>query len=128
MNLAADAAHLAQGGEVFALYGELGAGKTTFVKGLAAGLGFQQPVTSPTFNLVHYYRGGRLDLVHYDLYRLKRLEEVEALDLEQELSQENVLAIEWPKLVEPLLPDSRTYRVVFAETQDGAWRVSMTNP
>ena len=103
------------GKEVFALVGDLGLGKTTFVKGLAKGLGSPAHVTSPTFNLVHRYLGGRLPLFHYDLYRLKKLEEIEALDLEAELEGHGVIAIEWPQLVQKILPPERTYWVHFEE-------------
>ena len=82
-------------GTVLLLSGDLGAGKTAFVRGLAEGLGLDgREVTSPTFTLVHEYRGGRLPLHHVDLYRLKPVE-VDDLGLD-ELTTEGVTAIEWP--------------------------------
>ncbi len=116
IDFAAGLARTLQGGEVFALTGNLGCGKTTFVKGLALGLQSTAIVTSPTFNLVHRYTGRKLTLIHYDLYRLKKFEEIEALDLEMALQGENVVAIEWPKLVETILPKSRTRWINFEET------------
>lgn len=82
-------------GSVVLLYGNLGAGKTAFVRGMAEGLGVDpQDVSSPTFTLLQEYRGGRLTLFHADLYRLNDAREVEDLGLE-ELALEGVLAIEW---------------------------------
>jgi tRNA threonylcarbamoyladenosine biosynthesis protein TsaE len=82
-------------GSVVLLYGDLGAGKTAFVKGLAAGLGIDpDEVNSPTFVLIQEYRGGRLPLFHADLYRLDNRREIEDLGLE-ELAADAVLAIEW---------------------------------
>ena len=116
IGFATDLAKALCGGEVFALTGNLGCGKTTFVKGLALGLQSSAIVTSPTFNLVHRYAGGKLVLIHYDLYRLKKLEEIEALDLETALQEKNVIAIEWPQLVKSILPKNRTRWIHFEET------------
>jgi tRNA threonylcarbamoyladenosine biosynthesis protein TsaE len=93
-----------QPGAVVLLSGDLGAGKTAFVRGLAAGLGIDpDEVSSPTFTLVQEYRGGRLTLYHVDLYRLQAIE-VDDLGLE-ELTREGVTAIEWPdRLPRPVEP------------------------
>src|SRR5471032_268723 len=83
-------------GAVILLFGDLGAGKTALVRGLAEGLGIAPgEVTSPTFTLIQEYRGGRLPLFHVDLYRLKSIE-VEELGLDDERMAEGVTAIEWP--------------------------------
>jgi tRNA threonylcarbamoyladenosine biosynthesis protein TsaE len=95
-----------QGGEIFALYGELGAGKTQFVKGLARGLNFSGEVTSPTFTLVHEYLGGRIPIYHFDLYRIADSKEAQRFGIEEYLSGEGVCVIEWPEKIKEMLPES----------------------
>ena len=96
------------GGEVVALHGDLGAGKTRFVRGLAAGLGIDpQEISSPTFVICQEHRGRRLDLAHLDAYRLQGPQELESVGFD-ELRQRSdmVLAIEWPRRVHDALPQS----------------------
>jgi tRNA threonylcarbamoyladenosine biosynthesis protein TsaE len=92
-------------GDLVVLTGDLGAGKTTLVQGIAAGLGATGPVLSPTFVIARIYRGGRVPLVHVDAYRLGSRVEVDDLDLDADLA-ESVTVVEWGDgLVEGLTPD-----------------------
>jgi tRNA threonylcarbamoyladenosine biosynthesis protein TsaE len=92
--------HAAQSGFVFALSGDLGAGKTQFVKGLARGLGISARVHSPTFTLVNEYGGGRLKLFHLDLYRLETPAQILSAGIEEFLSPDGVAVIEWAERLE----------------------------
>jgi len=84
-------------GAIVLLKGDLGAGKTAFVRGLAEGLGIKaDDVTSPTFTLVHEYRGGRLPLVHVDLYRLEHAD-LDEIGLDQDVAIRGIVAVEWPE-------------------------------
>jgi tRNA threonylcarbamoyladenosine biosynthesis protein TsaE len=114
-------AGLLRSGDALALTGELGAGKTTLVKGLAAGLGYAGPVASPTFTLVREYRGGRLAVFHVDVYRLERVQDVLDLGLDDALAEGGaVLAVEWGDTVEALLPpDHLVAELVVAGPDEG---------
>lgn len=100
-------------GTVLSLVGDLGAGKTEFVKGLAIGLGVENEVTSPTFTVVHEYRGGRLALFHMDFYRLNEERELDEVGFDDYLMAGGVCAIEWgDKFPKRLPPDSVTVRFI----------------
>jgi tRNA threonylcarbamoyladenosine biosynthesis protein TsaE len=110
-------------GDVILLSGNLGAGKTAFVRGLAAGLGVDpEEVSSPTFTLVHEYRGGRLMLYHADLYRLETVA-TEDLGLEEMGVADGVLAIEWPDRLAHALPGARTVEIEIVD--DRTRRISL---
>jgi tRNA threonylcarbamoyladenosine biosynthesis protein TsaE len=94
-------AALLRAGDVVLLVGSLGAGKTTFVQGLVAALGGQEPVTSPTFTLAHEYRTSP-PVTHVDLWRLGHLQEVVDLALDEELDEGRVVIVEWGEAAEPL--------------------------
>src|SRR3989338_5736369 len=95
-------------GDVVALYGDLGSGKTTFTKGIGKGLGVKNPVriNSPTFVLIKEYKG-RIPLYHLDLYRLNDLKEIENLAIEEYIYGDGVTVIEWAEKMECLLPEKR---------------------
>src|SRR6478752_5025021 len=100
-----------EAGDVLLLSGDLGAGKTAFVKGLAEGLGISSDeVTSPTFTLVHEYRGGRLPLIHVDLYRLDRAD-LDEIGLDQDLADQGVIAVEWAERMSRRLPGAVTVTI-----------------
>ncbi|MGA2232908.1 MAG: tRNA (adenosine(37)-N6)-threonylcarbamoyltransferase complex ATPase subunit type 1 TsaE [Tepidisphaeraceae bacterium] len=131
MAIAADLAAQCRGGEVIALSGHLGAGKTQFVRGLVRGLGAQERrVSSPTFVLLNIYSGGRLTVYHLDAYRVGGAEDFEAIGFEELLEQGGIIAVEWADRVKSLLPQKRievnleaageSARVIRIEWRDGS--------
>lgn len=92
-------------GQVIALTGDLGAGKTTLTKAIAAGLGISETITSPTFTIVKEYRSGRLPLFHFDVYRIGDLDEMYELGYEEYFFGEGVCVIEWADLIDELIPE-----------------------
>ena len=104
--VARDLAQTLQPGAVLLISGDLGAGKTVFVRGLAEGLNIDpDEVTSPTFTLVHEYRGGRLPLVHVDLYRLDAAD-LDDIGLDPDLAGRGVTAVEWAERLTREIPDA----------------------
>lgn len=105
-DIAASLAKTLKAGDVLLLSGDLGAGKTAFVRGLADGLGIDTgEVTSPTFTLVHEYRGGTLPLIHVDLYRLDRAE-LDEIGLDEDVATKGVIAIEWAERLIRRIPNA----------------------
>jgi len=114
---AAETEHLAatfstqlKAGDVLALHGDLGAGKTCFIRGLAAGLGVTQPVSSPTYTLVNEYAGGQVPLFHIDLYRLHGVQDAWNVGIEEYIEGNGITAIEWAERAAAALP-ARTHHV-----------------
>lgn len=105
MAIAAEIAALIPSDQVIALHGDLGAGKTTFVKGLARSWGINEEITSPTFNIYTIYQGKR-NLVHLDAYRLSNEVDVENLLLEEFLISPYCLVVEWPENIESIIPSN----------------------
>jgi len=108
-------------GKVIAFYGKMGAGKTTFIKAVCEELGVEDAVTSPTFAIVNEYRAeesGEL-IYHFDFYRIKKLEEVYDMGYEDYFYSGALCLIEWPELIEDLLPEDAT-RVTIEEQEDGS--------
>ena len=106
MNIAKSLASSLNPGTVIALDGELGAGKTVFVKGIAMGLGIFENITSPTFTIVKEY-SGRLKLYHFDVYRIGDLEEMEEIGYDDYFFGQGICLIEWAELIEEILPEKR---------------------
>jgi tRNA threonylcarbamoyladenosine biosynthesis protein TsaE len=110
---------VAAAGDLVLLAGELGAGKTTFAQGFAAGLGISDPVTSPTFTLVREYEGPGLGLRHLDVYRLEQLSEATDLGLAEMLDEDAVMLVEWgDAIVAALPPDHLDVRITFGAGDD----------
>lgn len=98
-----------KGGEVIAFTGNLGMGKTCFTRGLAKGLGFKGEVTSPTFALVNEYRGGRLDVFHFDMYRVGGWDDLYSTGYFEYLDEDGVVVIEWSENIASALDNETIY-------------------
>ena len=91
-------------GEVYTLIGDLGVGKTVFTQGVAAGLGIEEPISSPTFTILQIYEEGRMPFYHFDVYRIGDVEEMEEIGYEDCFYGEGICLIEWANLIEEILP------------------------
>jgi tRNA threonylcarbamoyladenosine biosynthesis protein TsaE len=111
-------------GNVIAFYGNMGAGKTTFIKALCEELGVEDEVTSPTFAIVNEYTctNAPSKIYHFDFYRIKKLEEVYDMGYEDYFYSDSLCLIEWPELIEELLPDDVT-KVHIIEQSDGSRKI-----
>ena len=109
-------------GTVLAYRGDLGAGKTAFTRGLARGLGYREPVTSPTYTIVNEYLGGRLPLFHFDMYRLNGSEDLFDIGWEDYLSRGGVCAVEWSEQVADALPEGTVYVTLTRHPEHDGWR------
>ena len=94
----------AKAGEVYTLIGDLGVGKTVLTQGVAAGLGIEEPVSSPTFTIMQIYEEGRLPFYHFDVYRIGDAEEMDEVGYEDYFYGDGVCLIEWANLIEEILP------------------------
>ena len=109
--------------KVFAFYGKMGAGKTTFVKAICEELGVEDVITSPTFAIVNEYEAHDQSIFHFDFYRIKRLEEVYDMGYEDYFYSGALCFIEWPELIEDLLPEDAV-KVTITENTDGTRTVT----
>ncbi len=109
----------AKEGDVYTLVGDLGAGKTVFTKGVAAGLGVREPVSSPTFTIVQEYRDGRMPFYHFDVYRIGDVEEMDEIGYEDYIYGQGLSMIEWANLIEEILPETRTEIVIEKDLNKG---------
>lgn len=111
--------------KVFAFYGKMGAGKTTFTKAICEVLGVKDVITSPTFAIVNEYTDGNGNpIYHFDFYRIKKLEEVYDMGYEDYFYSGNLCLLEWPELIEEILPDN-AIKVKIEEQQDGSRLVTL---
>ena len=109
----------ASSGEVVCLNGELGVGKTVFVKGFAKGLGIEEPVDSPTFTILKEYTSGRLPMFHFDVYRIEEAEEMEEIGYREYFYGDGVSLIEWSTLIAEIIPNTALRVVIEKDPQKG---------
>lgn len=120
---------LLRAGDVVALHGSMGAGKTTFVRGIAQALGVDASlVASPTYVVMHDYPGERLGLVHVDAYRLSGPEELDSLGWDRAMRDECAMVIEWPERIAAALDDKSIARVMLTQTGDASRRIEFILP
>ena len=105
-NLGAALGRILKPGTILAYRGDLGAGKTAFTRGLASGLGYKEPVTSPTYTIVNEYLGGRLPLFHFDMYRLASSDDLWDIGWEDYLERGGVCAVEWSENVDDAMENA----------------------
>ncbi len=106
-------------GDVYALVGDLGVGKTVFTQGLAAGLGITEPVNSPTFTIMQVYEEGRLPFFHFDVYRIGDVSEMDEIGYEEYFYSDGVCLIEWADLVKEIIPERHTRIEIQKDLQKG---------
>ena len=109
----------AKEGQIYVLSGDLGTGKTVFAKGFAQGLGIVSDVTSPTFTILQVYEEGRLPLYHFDAYRIGDEEEIYEIGYEEYFFGDGVTLVEWPEMIEGLIPDEAVRLVIEKDPERG---------
>ena len=116
------------GSRIFAFYGQMGSGKTTFIKALCSEMGVTDTVTSPSFTLVNEYkRPGNPSVYHFDFYRIKKISEVLDFGIEEYFDSDSPCFMEWPELIEQLLPPE-TLRLLITVTDDGGRIIETISP
>ena len=110
-------------GTILAYEGDLGAGKTAFTRGLARGLGYLEPVTSPTYTIVNEYLGGRLPLFHFDMYRLRSADDLWDIGWEDYLERGGICAVEWSENVRDAMENAISVRI--EKTGDESRRITI---
>ena len=118
LNLGKKLSHKLNPQSIVLLKGPIGAGKTSFVQGIARGLSISEDITSPTFALSHHYNSGKIPLIHLDLYRLKNSSSAKEFffsEEEEALQSEAILVVEWPELIESLIQDFWKIEISYAK-------------
>ena len=109
----------AEAGEIYTLIGDLGVGKTVLTQGVAAGLDIEEPVNSPTFTIVQIYEEGRLPFYHFDVYRIGDVGEMEEIGYEDCFYGDGVCLIEWPSLIDEILPETAVWVCIEKNLEQG---------
>ena len=109
----------AKPGQIYALLGDLGVGKTILTKGFAEGLGITEPVSSPTFTIVQVYEEGRMPFYHFDVYRIGDIEEMDEIGYEDCFFGEGVCLVEWANLIEEIMPEETIWITIEKDLEKG---------
>lgn len=109
----------AKKGQIIALLGDLGVGKTIFTKGVACGLGIKEAVSSPTFTIVQVYEEGILPFYHFDVYRIGDIEEMDEIGYEDYFFGDGICLVEWANLIEELMPDPTIWVTIEKDLEKG---------
>ena len=109
----------AKAGEIYALIGDLGVGKTVFTQGVAAGLDIKEPVNSPTFTILQVYDEGRLPFYHFDVYRIGDPEEMEEIGYEDCFFGEGICLVEWANLIQDIMPQETKWITIEKNPEKG---------
>ena len=126
LNLGIKISHNLNPQSIVLLQGPIGAGKTSFVQGIAKGLSISEDITSPTFALSHHYNSGKIPLIHLDLYRLESTssaKEVFFLEEEEALQSRAILVIEWPELIEPFIENFWKIEISYAKNSGRNYKI-----
>ena len=126
LNLGIKLSHKLNPQSIVLLKGPIGAGKTSFVKGIAKGLSISEDITSPTFAISHHYNSGTIPLIHLDLYRLEDIssaKEVFFSEEEEAIQQQAILVIEWPELIEPVIKNFWKIEISYAKNYGRYYKI-----
>ena len=108
-----------QPGQVFCLSGDLGVGKTVFAQGFGAGLGIDEPISSPTFTILQEYHEGKLPFYHFDVYRVGDVDELEETGFYEYAGGDGIALIEWAELIEEVIPESAVWITIEKDVEKG---------
>lgn len=117
--LGRDMGRHAEPGDVYALVGDLGVGKTVLTQGIAQGLGIGESICSPTFTIVQVYEDGRMPFYHFDVYRIGDVEEMEEIGYEDYFYGDGLTMVEWANLIEDILPPRRREIIIDKDLEKG---------
>ena len=126
LSLGIKLSHNLNSNSIVLLQGPIGAGKTSFVQGIAKGLSISEDITSPTFALSHHYNSGKIPLIHLDLYRLENIssaKEVFFSEEEEAIKRQAILVIEWPELIEPIIENYWKIEITYAKNYGRTYKI-----